>query len=197
MNMMKVINRRYSIVSLFLMFSYVSNMLWFIADLLPPFIRRILFALFFKKFGHHAMIDYKAYIRYPWKVSIGNNVAINRGCELYASMQSDAGYITLEDHVVLGPNVTIFSATHDYSSLDLPDTSAPVVICRDTWIGGNSTILPGVVIGEGAVVGAGSVVSKDIPPFTVAVGNPAKVIKNREIKASDPHMTMNLEEHES
>ena len=106
-------------------------------------------------------------------------MAINRGCELYSSMQSEHGFIYLEDNVVLGPRVLIFAAGHDYFSLDLPDVSAAVVICRNAWVGGNTTILPGVVIGEGAVVGAGSVVTKNIPAYSVAVGNPAKVIKRR------------------
>jgi acetyltransferase-like isoleucine patch superfamily enzyme len=96
-------------------------------------------------------------------------------------MQTSAGVIILEDNVVLGPGVVIFSSTHDYNFLALPDISAPVKICRYVWVGGKSIILPGVVIGEGAVIGAGSVVTKDIPPYCVAVGNPAKVIKQRVV----------------
>jgi len=97
-------------------------------------------------------------------------------------MQSSDGLIKLEDHVVLGPGVVIFAAGHDYSQLDLPDISKPVVIRKFAWVGGNTTILPGVEIGEGAVIGAGSVVTKNIPAYSVAAGNPAKVLKNRVIK---------------
>lgn len=191
---MKMMRSQHTAVFLFSIFSYVSGLMWLVLDLLPAFVRNILFSLLFKKFGRNVMLDYRTYVRYPWKVSIGNHVAINRGCEFYPSVQSEAGYIVLEDHVVLGPKVSIFSATHDYSTLALPDTSAPIVIGRHVWIGGNTTLLPGIVIGEGAVIGAGSVVTKDIPPFTVAVGNPAKVIKNRDVNVSNCHMAVNLDE---
>ncbi len=160
-------------------FSYFSNVIWTILDVLPQFVRLLFFKKVFKRFGFNCMVDYKCFIRYPWKVNIGDNVFINRKCEFFPSMQTDDGVITLEDHAVLGPNVIIFAASHSYSSIDLPDISAPVVIGRFAWIGGNTTILPGVVIGEGAVVGAGSVVSKSIPAYSIAVGNPAKVIKMR------------------
>lgn len=172
-------------IFLFSVYSYASNILWLVLDVLPQFVRKIFFLIAFKKFGRNCMVDYRCFIRYPWMVSFGNGVLLNRGCELYPSMRSDHGYITLEDNAVLGPRVVIFSAGHDYSSLDLPDTSAPVVICRHAWIGGNTTILPGVVIGEGAIVGASSVVTKNIPAYSVAVGNPAKVIKRRPLNGLD------------
>lgn len=163
-------------------YSFFSSVFWAVLDVMPPFIRKMLFYLLFRKFGHGSMIDYRCYIRYPWRVSLGDNVAINRGCELYPSMQTGQGVIVFEDYAVLGPGVVVFAAGHDYSSLDLPDTSAPVVIGRHAWIGGRSIILPGVNIGEGAVIGAGSVVTKDIPSYSVAVGNPAKVIGSRSLR---------------
>jgi acetyltransferase-like isoleucine patch superfamily enzyme len=180
---------RVAVTFLYSVFSYASNILWLVLDALPQFVRHIFFLIAFKKFGRGCMVDYRCFFRYPWRVSIGNCVAINRGCEFYPSIRSANGYITLEDNVVLGPRVVIFSAGHDYSFLDLPDISAPVVICRHAWIGGNTTILPGVIIGEGAVVGAGSVVTKNIPAYSVAVGNPTKVIKNRSLnnRAQDQH----------
>ena len=183
--MRKLLNKMSNPLVIFSIFSYISNLIWLVLDLLPQFIRKLFFKLVFKHFGRQSMFDYKCYARYPWRVKIGNNVSINRGCEFYSSMRSEQGYITLENNVVLGPKVTIFSAGHNYYSMKLPDTSAPVVICQYAWIGGNTTILPGVVIGEGAVVGAGSIVTKSIPPYTVAVGNPAKVIKHRVLEAID------------
>lgn len=181
------IKNRNTVIFLYSAFSYASSLLWFVLDASPQFIRKIVFLATLKRFGRNCMIDYKCFFRYPWRVSIGNNVAINRGCELYSSMQSEHGFIYLEDNVVLGPRVLIFAAGHDYSSLDLPDVSAAVVICRNAWVGGNTTILPGVVIGEGAVVGAGSVVTKNIPAYCVAVGNPAKVIKRRSLTKLMPN----------
>lgn len=177
--MKKPIQNRNLVIFVYSVFAYCSNLIWAILDLLPQFVRKVFFRIVFKRFGDDCLLDYRCFVRYPWRVSIGNKVAINRGCELYPSMQTDHGIITLEDNVVLGPGVTVYSAGHDYSALDLPDTSAPVRICRFAWIGGKTTILPGVVIGEGAIVGAGSVVSKDVPAYSVAVGNPAKVVKSR------------------
>ncbi|WP_157383999.1 acyltransferase, partial [Pseudomonas asplenii] len=138
--------------------------------------------ILFKRFGTGGLFDYRSFARYPWRISIGNQVDINRGCELYPSMQTEQGIITLEDNVVLGPGVIIFSSTHDYKALDLPDMSAPVTVCRYAWIGGKTIILPGVIIGEGAVIGAGSVVTRSIPAYCVAAGNPARVLKQRTIE---------------
>ncbi len=177
--MKKPIKLRRFIILLFSIFSYLSSLAWMIFDLVPQFIRQPFFKLGFQKYGRNCMIDYNCYVRYPWKVSVGDNVTINRGCELYASMQTEQGVIVLEDNAVLGPGVVIFAAGHDYSSLDLLDISAPVVVGKNAWVGGKTVILPGVTIGEGAVIGAGSVVSKDIPAYCIAVGNPAKVIKDR------------------
>lgn len=180
--MKTLVHNRRLLIFLYSSYSYCSTLSWLFLDLMPHFIRNFVFRFYFKKFGRGGLLDYRCFIRYPWRVSVGNNVDINRGCELYSSMQTSDGIITLEDNVVLGPGVIIFSSTHDYNSLELPDISAPVKICRYAWVGGKSIILPGVVIGEGAVIGAGSVVTKDIPPYCVAVGNPAKVIKIRVVE---------------
>lgn len=177
--MKKIIKNDQWAILLFSLYSYSSNLIESIINFFPQFIRNRLFRFLFQEYGRNTMIDYKCFFRYPWRIKIGNNVAINRGCKLYPSMRSDDGYIILEDNVILGPNVTIFSAGHDYSLLNLPDNSSPVLIGRFAWVGGNTTILPGVTIGEGAIIGAGSVVTKNIPPYKVAVGNPAKVIKSR------------------
>jgi acetyltransferase-like isoleucine patch superfamily enzyme len=129
--------------------------------------------------GNAPLIDYGTYFRYPSKIKIGNNVAINHGCELYAAYSAKDGTITIGNNVVLGPHVKIFAAGHDYRTTDLVDTAGPIVINDFVWVGGNTTILPGVLVGEGAVIGAGSVVTRDIPPYTIAVGNPCRVIKSR------------------
>lgn len=152
---------------------------------MPPFIRWVAFKLLFKRLGQNPLIDYKVYLRYPRKISFGNHVAINRGCELYASFKVADGYIILGNNVTLSPNVKLYTIGHDYTMLNMPDLAGPIIVGDFVWIGGNSIILPGVTIGEGAVIGAGSVVTRNIPPYSVAVGCPAKVIKVRLLQKSD------------
>lgn len=92
----------------------------------------------------------------------------------------DCAIVTIGDRTKFGPGVSIFAATHPtdvQARRDFPDYSKEVTIGKDCWIGGNTVILPGVTIGDGTTVGAGSVVTKDIPSFSIAVGSPARVIK--------------------
>lgn len=162
-------------------YSYIINFFFLIMELLPPFARNLIFKLLFKKVGRNCLLDYKTYFRYPSRISLGDNVTINRDCALYASYMVNQVEIKIGNNVALSPHVRIFTATHDYSSLGLDDTAASVIIEDYAWIGGGAIILPGVTIGEGSVIGAGAVVSKSVPPYSVAVGNPARVIKARTL----------------
>lgn len=107
-------------------------------------------------------------------IQIGKNVFINHACSFL-----DMGGITIEDGVLLGPRVNLVTENHP---LDPADRKAlickPIVIKRNAWIGAAATILPGVTIGENAVVAAGAVVSKDVPANTVVGGVPAKIMKS-------------------
>lgn len=107
---------------------------------------------------------------------LGKHVFINHACSFL-----DMGGITLEDHVLIGPQVKLITENHP---LDPEDRRAlitkPIVIKRNAWIGAGATILPGVTVGENAVVAAGAVVSKDVAANTVVGGIPAKFIKNIE-----------------
>jgi acetyltransferase-like isoleucine patch superfamily enzyme len=165
----------------FSIYSYFSGIFYLLIEIVPPFIRNIIFKLIFKKLGKNCLLDYGTYFRYPSKISIGDNVFINRDCSLYASYMVPDVEIKIGNNVVLSPHVLIFTATHDYSTLDLVDVAASVIIEDNAWIGGGTIILPGVTIGEGAAIGAGSIVSRSIPTYCVAVGNPACVIKKREL----------------
>ena len=146
---------------------------------MPPFIRWAYFKLLCKRFGRRVLLDYDTYIRYPHKVSIGNDVAINRGCRIYPSLLNKQASISLEDGVVLGPQVTFFGAGQNPRTEDLSDIAASILVGRGAYIGGNSTIRYGVTIGEGAVVAAGSVVVSDVAAHTIVGGVPAKVIRQR------------------
>ena len=113
------------------------------------------------------------YVNFGRFITIGKNVFINHACSFL-----DIGGITIEDHVLIGPRVNIVTENHP---LDPTDRRAlitqPVVIKRNAWIGAGATILPGVTIGENAVVAAGAVVSKDVPANSVVGGVPAKFIR--------------------
>lgn len=111
-------------------------------------------------------------------IKIGKNVFINACCRF-----QDQGGIEIGDGSLIGHNTTIATLNHDFN----PDKRAnlhpsPVKIGKNVWIGSDCTILPGVEIGDGAVIGAGSIVTKNIPANSIAVGNPARVIKQIEIK---------------
>jgi acetyltransferase-like isoleucine patch superfamily enzyme len=171
--------KRIWLLFLFTTYSYFMGIISLLLDVSPYPVRILIFKVMFRKMGKGVLIDYKAYFRYPSKISLGENVAINRGCEFYAVHQAEGGTITVGNNVAFGPYVRVFAGGHDYSSLELPVTADPIVIHDYVWVGGNSTILQGVVIGEGAVIGAGSVVTKDIPSYTIAAGNPARVLRPR------------------
>ncbi|KAL1836110.1 hypothetical protein VTK73DRAFT_5200 [Phialemonium thermophilum] len=92
----------------------------------------------------------------------------------------DTSLVIIGDRVQMGPNVSIYSAGHETSVLSrikFVEFGHPIWIEDDCWIGGGVTILPGVRIGKGSTVGAGAVVTKSIPPYSVALGAPARVVK--------------------
>lgn len=113
-------------------------------------------------------------VDYANQMTIGEKVFANHDFTAMA-----AGGITLEDGVMIGPHATILTVNHDLKDLQILKCKS-VTVKKRAWIGANVTILPGVTIGEGAVVGSASVVTKDVAPHTVVAGNPARFIKNAE-----------------
>lgn len=111
------------------------------------------------------------------RVKLGKNVFIN-----HSAIFSASGGIELEDGVSLAPGVRIATINHDFNERHTKYTYGKVLIKKNAWIGMNVTICPGATIGKYAVVGAGAVVTKDIPDYGVAVGFPAKVIKYQDPK---------------
>jgi acetyltransferase-like isoleucine patch superfamily enzyme len=106
-------------------------------------------------------------------LTIGKRVFINSGCKF-----QDQGGITIGDDVLIGHNVVIATLNHSFDPERRGDLEpCPVKIGNKVWIGANATILPGVTVGEGAIVAAGAVVTKDVASLTVVGGVPAKVIK--------------------
>ena len=114
------------------------------------------------------------YINIGQFTRIGRNVYINHACSFL-----DMGTITIEDDVLIGPKVNLITEGHPLNPAERRAlTAKPIVIKRNAWIGAGATILPGVIVGENAVVAAGAVVSKDVPANSVVAGIPARVIKH-------------------
>ncbi|RYP57888.1 hypothetical protein DL769_009220 [Monosporascus sp. CRB-8-3] len=122
------------------------------------------------------------YIEPPINIDYGSNIIVGDG--FYSNFNLvilDCAIVTIGNRVMFGPFVSIFAATHEtevQSRRDGIEYAKPVTIGDDCWIGGNVTIMPGVTIGKGCTVGACSVVTKDIPDFSVAIGSPARVVKS-------------------
>lgn len=107
-------------------------------------------------------------------IKIGKHVFINHACSFL-----DMGGITLEDHVLIGPMVNLVTENHPLAPANRRGMLCkPIIIKQNAWIGAGATILPGVTIGENAVVAAGAVVARDVPENTVVGGIPAKIIKS-------------------
>lgn len=107
-------------------------------------------------------------------LTIGNNSVINSTCRI-----DNRGTVTIGNNVSISQDVIILTADHDMDSPDFKGRNKPVVIEDYVWIGTRATVLPGCTIGRGAIVAAGSIVTKNVLPFNVVAGNPAKIIKTR------------------
>ncbi len=137
----------------------------------------------FRQFGDGAEFRPFAYAVCTDNISIGRNVVVRPGTYVYADHEPD-GTITIEDDVLMGPGIHFYTNNHRFDDPDRPISeqgyypSRPVRVCRGAWIGAGAIICAGVTIGENAVVGAGSVVVRDVPPRTLAAGNPARPVRS-------------------
>ena len=130
-----------------------------------------------KKVGSNVNIERNAV--FGPQLEIGDNSGVGINCEVY-------GPVIIGKDVMMGPEVVIYTSGHRHDRLDIPmreqgdDGVKPVTIGNDVWIGRRAMIMPGVTVGDGVVIGAGAVVTKDVPPYTVVGGVPAKVLKKRQ-----------------
>lgn len=130
------------------------------------------------KVGENCIVEQPLFCTYGYNTTLGDNVFINVNCKLM-----DSGKITIGNNVFVAPNVCIITEEH---TLDVKrriqglEYTHPVTIGNNVWICTGALILPGVTIGDNSVIGAGSVVTKDIPPNSLAVGNPCRVIRTLE-----------------
>lgn len=140
----------------------------------------------FKKFSDSAEFRPGAYAETCSKIMIGDNVVIRPGTFLFADPTKGGGGIVIEDNVLIGPGVHFYTNNHKFSETTKPimDQGYPpprkgdsIFIHQGSWIGAAVIVLPGVTIGRNAVVGAGSVVTRNVEACTVVAGNPARLIR--------------------
>lgn len=161
---------------------YALNGLHLLLDLLPWFIRNLVWRLLLHKCGSGVFFDHRVYVKFPWLVSFGDDVSVNRGVEFYCSMRVRSR-ILIGSNVRIAPNVQLHAAGHDPADPQLGETGADIVVGDGVWIGAGAIVLQGVHIGDGAIIAAGSVVTGDVAANTIAGGVPAKLLRMRDADA--------------
>ena len=128
--------------------------------------------------GRDSVIEPPFYCVYGENIHLGDHVFLNILCTIL-----DCNEVRIGNHVMIGPNVQLYTAAHFLQAEPRNqgwEIAKPIVIGDNVWIGGAAILLPGVRVGRNAVVGAGAVVSRDVPPDSVVAGNPARVIRKIE-----------------
>jgi maltose O-acetyltransferase len=147
------------------------------------YLRGLACANLFHKVGKNMNVEQGADFDSGWLVEVGDNSSIGIRCKIPADMK-------IGKNVMMGPEVMVFGPNHKSDDLSIPiqeqgyEESRPVTIADDVWIGARVIILSGVAVGKGAIIGAGAVVTKDVPPYAVCVGNPARVVRFRNSQES-------------
>jgi maltose O-acetyltransferase len=129
----------------------------------------------FARLGEGVWIEPPFYCDYGSNITLGNKVFFNFNCVILDVMP-----VVIGDNVFCGPAVQIYTATHPLNAAERRtwlEYAKPIEIGSDVWIGGGAILCPGVKIGDRSVIGAGSVVTRDIPPNVVAAGNPCRVLR--------------------
>ena len=137
--------------------------------------RQTILQRLFGEIGQNSIIEPPFYCAYGQNIHVGDHVYLNCLCVIL-----DCNEVHIGHHVLIGPAVQIYTAAHALEAearIQGWEVAKPIVIEDNVWIGGGAILLPGVRIGRNAVVGAGAVVSRSVPANTVAVGNPARVIR--------------------
>jgi len=153
--------------------AFVNLLGWYVHDHIAPIAKM--------KIAGNPRIHPTASLRCGENICLGENSHINQYCCIWASKNSR---IVLGDNLLMGPGAKIFSSNHN-TRLGVPMNTQPhiekdIIVGNDVWIGANSVIVAGVSVGDGAIIAAGSVVTKDVPAYTIVGGIPAKIIKYRE-----------------
>jgi putative colanic acid biosynthesis acetyltransferase WcaF len=159
-----------------LLWSCVQLPFWLrIPRVLSP-VRIALLRMFGARIGQHCLVG-SARIWIPWNLHMDEYSAIGDSAEIY-----NLAPVHIGANSVVSQRSYICTATHDYTKPSFPIYSVSITIGCSAWIAAGVFVAPGIKVGDGAVIGAFSVVSRDVPPWTVAVGNPCRVIKSRQIE---------------
>jgi putative colanic acid biosynthesis acetyltransferase WcaF len=137
-------------------------------------LRNMLLRAFGARVGPNTVVESSARIFHPWLLEVGDWSHVGAEVNVY-----NLGPVSIGDHTVLSQGVYLCAGTHDYTRPDLPLLRPPIRIGHGVWIAAEAFIAPAVTVGDNAVVGARSVVTKDVPSGAVVAGNPARVIKQR------------------
>ncbi|GGX29873.1 nodulation protein [Pigmentiphaga litoralis] len=140
---------------------------------LPPAERHALLKEMLGAVGHHVNIRPPFHCDYGYNIRLGDGVFMNFNCIILDVVQ-----VTIGDNTQIGPGAQILTADHPRDPAlraQMLEFGRPIVIGRNVWIGGGALIMPGVTIGDDALIGAGSVVTKDVPAGATVMGNPARV----------------------
>lgn len=139
--------------------------------------RRFLLKLFGARVGNQTNIYNSAIIYMPWNLSIGEQSSIGEWALIY-----NLGPITIGNRTTISQRAHLCAGTHDFTEPALPLIKPPIVVNDQAWVCADAFVGPNVTIGEGAIVGARAVVTKDVKPWTIVAGNPATFIKNRQLR---------------
>ena len=134
----------------------------------------------FNTCGKGVDIHQGVYFGVGGNINVGNNANIGINAHI-----NGRGGVNIGDHVLMGPEIIIYTGTHTFADIETPIQLqpmryAPVTIDEDVWIGARVIILPGVSIGRGSIIGSNSVVTKDVAPYSIMGGSPAKLIRSRK-----------------
>ncbi len=151
---------------------------WRMVNWRIPGVRSGMLRMFGARVGRGAQIKATAWVEMPWQLTLGERCLIGSRVNIYS-----LGTISIGDDTVISQGAHLCAGTHDYTDPSFPLQRCPIRIGKQVWIAADAFVGPGVTIGDGAVVGARAVVTKDVEPWTIVGGNPARPIKKREMGA--------------
>jgi putative colanic acid biosynthesis acetyltransferase WcaF len=164
-----------------ILWACVWHTVWKLAWRRVPTLRPLLLRAFGADVGLRSGFDGSTRIEMQWLLRVGNHCSIGPRVTIY-----NLGSVCVGDNTVISQDAYLCAGTHDYTVPGYPLKRTKITVGNWVWIAAGAFIGPGVTVGDGAVAGARAVVTKDVPPWTVVAGNPARPIKKRELKGIAP-----------